>query len=71
MRVYQFGEFLKDLHNLIGTLTTSGDNHNISFCLLAYPVLQDRLTRTERTGDKTRTALYYWVQGINYTDARL
>ena len=71
MRVYQFGEFLKDFHNLIGTLTTSSDNHNIGFCLLAYRVLQDCLTRTERAGNKTCTALYYWVQGINYTDTRL
>ena len=70
MRVNQFGEFRKDFHNLIGTFTTGGDDYNVSFSLFGDSMLKHRLTRTERTGDKSRTAFYNRINGVNHTYTR-
>ena len=70
MWVYQFRE-------LVNTSTTSfarstaGDNHDIRFRLFRDSVLKHRLTRTERTGDKSGTTLNDRVHGIDRTNARL
>ena len=71
MRVYQFRELRKYLYDLIRTLTAGGDNHDIRFRLFRDSVLKHRLTRTERTGDKSGTTLNDRVHGIDRTNARL
>ena len=68
MRVDQFGELGKDFHNLIRTFTAGSDNNDIGFGLFGDSVLKHGLTRTERTGDKSRTAFYdrvYRIDGTN------
>lgn len=64
MRVDQFGELGKDFHNLIRTFTAGSDNNDIGFGLFGDSVLKHGLTRTERTGDKSRTAFYDRVYRI-------
>ena len=69
MRVNQFGEFGKDFHNLIGTFTTSSDNHNIRFRLLRDSMLKHCLTRTERARDKARSSLYNRIHRVDNTNS--
>ena len=71
MRVYQFREFREDFHNLIGTLTTGCNDHDISFGLFGYSMLQHSLSGSERTRNKSGTALYNRIQCINHTHTRL
>ena len=70
MGVIQVGEFRKDLHNLVCTLTTGCNDHDIGFRLLRDSMLEHRLSRTERTGDKSRTTLYDGVESVDDTDTR-
>ena len=70
MGVNQFGELGEDFHHLVGTLTTGSNDYDIGLGLLGDGVLQHRLTCTEGTGDKSRSALYDGVDRINDTHTR-
>ena len=70
MRVYQFRELRKDFHYLIGTFTTGSNNYDVRFSLLGDCMLQDCLTGTERSRDKSRTTFYNRVHCIDNTHTR-
>ena len=67
MRVHQFWEFGKDLHNLVRTFTASGDNYDVSFRLFGNSMLKHRLPCTERTRYKAGTTFHNRIQRINHT----
>ena len=67
----QFGELLKDLDHLVGTLAAGHDDNYVGIGLLRDRVLKHRLTRTERSGDEARTALGQRVESVDGPHARL
>ena len=71
VRVDQFRELGKDLHHLVGALTTGGHHDYLGVALLGDGVLQHGLAAAERARDEAGTAFGNRVEGIHTADARL
>ena len=68
MGVVQMGELREDFHHLVGALPAGNHDDDVGLGLLGDSVLQHRLTRTERPGNESRTAVGYRIESIYRPD---